>query len=154
MWHPSHEGRQASVSLNPGERSGEMTQPNTEGATEEQKKPVEKTLPESEVRERTSKFQQQAAAANKALKDSQKGQTQLQRQVDDLTSDLEIAKMAGGDEDSIGQARELQAARRKLEERGREVEEREQRTLEIEGRLVRETPSKDYGIQVDELAKW
>lgn len=94
-----------------------------------------------------SKHQRDTAETRKQLR-------QLETKASRLESELEIARMAGSDEDEVAKARELQQVRLKQDERERDLAERETENSTREARLSAQLLSRDHGIPESELDKY
>ena len=106
------------------------------------------------LRKATSKYQTDASQARKALKDNQQAFSKLEEQVTSLQNEVELAKIAGDDDEEKEKGKRLIQARQELARDRKKLADERQEVQGFQRNLAMQSLTIEYGIPVEELEKY
>jgi len=106
------------------------------------------------LRQATSKDQRAASEARKALKTEQDRSTTFQRQAAEYERELEVARLAGDDEEEAARVRARLSQADNLANEAQGLKEREDRVQMGERTAAIRILSEDYGVKAEDLEQF
>ena len=127
-----------------------MTTPKTEARQEGPKVQDSPEFKEA-LRQATSKYQSETSRARKESKDAQAKATDMETRMKDAQQEIEVARLAGDDEEEAKRIRERMSLSQKLDQRQRELDERASQIENLARKQTIAHLSARYKIPAEEL---
>lgn len=102
----------------------------------------------------TSRYQSQASQATKKAEEAQGRLREMETRLRDVEQEIEVARLAGDDEEEAKRIRERLALNKKVDERQRDVEVRERAVETLYRTQAITLLSNRYGIPVEDLESY